>query len=242
MSIGPFRPLGQLAATTVALLGLFLVPARGADAAAERFEELLKGFSESALRADGGEPTMLRRWQGPLRLRLFGDRSADFGPAVVDQLRRLAAMAGLEIEELPAEADEPENLRIVFEGGSGYQVNGRDAGCYTRTSFDRKGAMLHAHVRINTRHAGRNGACAAHELMHALGFPGHPQQLRSVLNRVQGIVAVTEEDAILVRLLYAPEIELGLPEPATLRQARRVLARQLGLNAPPSGQGAALDR
>ena len=103
----------------------------------------------------------------------------------------MAAIAGVEVELLSAERGSSGNLRIVFEGGSGYRVNDRDAGCYARTRFDAKGALTSAEVRINTRHAGRSGSCAAHELMRALGFPGHPQELRSVLNRVQGIVAAT---------------------------------------------------
>ena len=232
MSIGLFRP--RRLAATLAVLGLLVAPAEGGGITAEGFEELLNGFSEAALRADGGEPASLRRWQTPLKVRLSGDRPAQLGPAVVDQLRRMAAIAGLQVELLPADGAVAENLRIVFEAGSGYQVNGRGAGCYTRTRFDHAGVLFYAEVRINTRHAGRNGACAAHELMHAFGFPGHPQRLRSVLNLVQGIVAVTEEDAILLRLLYAPELNLGQPESATLQQASRLLARELGLSAPPT--------
>ena len=198
----------------------------------ERFEQLLNGFVEVALRTEDGQPARPRRWQGALRVRLDGEGAADFGPTVVAELRRMAGIAGIEVELLPAESGAAENLRIVFEGGSGYRVNDRDAGCYTRTHFDAKGALRSAELRINTRHAGRSGACAAHELMHALGFPGHPQELRSVLNRVQGIVAATEEDALLLRLLYAPDLDLTQPEQHILLRVRAVLAGLLELEPP----------
>lgn len=234
MSRRSFRPsLCRLLLAVLILLALGPLPAV-ASGSADRFEELVNGFAEAALQGDDGQPATLRRWQGPIKLRLAGDRAPDHRRVVLDQLRRMASIAGVAVEVLSADGGPAENLKIVFEGGSGYQVNGRDAGCYTRTRFDRRGALLHVEVRINTRHAGRNGACAAHELMHAMGFPGHPTQLRSVLNPVHGIVAATEEDAILLKLLYAPELELGQPAATTLQQVRNLLVRQLGFAAPPS--------
>lgn len=234
MSTGLIRTAGCRLAAAIIALSLLAAGARGETVKSERFERLLSGFIEAALRTEDGQPARPRRWQAPLRLRLAGEGAVDFGPTVVAELRRMAAIAGLEIELLSADGGAAENLRIVFEGGSGYRVNDRDAGCYTRTRFDAKGALIFAEVRINTRYAGRNGACAAHELMHALGLPGHPQELRSVLNLVQGVVVATEEDALLLQLLYAPELDLGQPEQQILMRVRALLAARLGLAAPPS--------
>lgn len=233
MSTGSIRLVCRRLAAAALIFGVFAAPARGEAVKVERFEQLLNGFVEAALRAEDGQPARPRRWQeGVLRVRLDGEGAADFGPPVVAELRRMAGIAGIEVDLMPTESGVAENLRIVFEGGSGYRVNDRDAGCYTRAHFHAKGALRSAELRINTRHAGRSGACAAHELMHALGFPGHPQELRSVLNRVQDIVAATEEDALLLRLLYAPDLDLTQPEQHILLRVRAVLAGLLELEPP----------
>lgn len=224
-------------AAAAALAGM-LSAAMAAPEAGGRFDELLNGFVEAALRGDDGRPAGLRRWEGPLRLRLVGEPAGEFGTVVVAELRRLAHIAELAVEVLPAGSADAENLLIVIEAGPGYRVNGRDAGCYTSVRFDGRGALTHAELRINTRHAGRNGACTAHELMHALGFPGHPRRLRSVLNITEGIVTATEEDAVLLKLLYAPGLELGRPEHFAIARIRDLLARQLDVT--PAAQGRAV--
>jgi hypothetical protein len=225
------RGLAIALLTAVALLA---TPSSGLsnDSSAGRLDELLTGFAEAALRMDDGRPAKLRRWPGPIKLRLRGERAADFAPSLLQQLELMASAAGLGVVLLPVDGGPPENLLVTFEAGSGYKVAGRDAGCYTRVRYDDLGLLLHADIRVNTRHAGRNGACAAHELMHALGLPGHPERLRSVLNLTRGIVAATEEDLILLRLLYAPDVELGQSHATTLAQAHRALARLLGTSRP----------
>ncbi|WP_162914521.1 DUF2927 domain-containing protein [Desertibaculum subflavum] len=230
------RVLCRGLAAATALAGMLSV-AMAAPGGGERFDELLNGFVEAALRGDDGRPAALRRWEAPLRLRLVGE-PGELGTFVVAALRRLAHIADLAVEVLPPGSAEAENLLIVLDAGPGYRVKGRDAGCYTRVRFDGQGALTHAEVRINTRHAGRNGACAVHELMHALGFPGHPQRLQSVLNITEGIVAATEEDTVLLKLLYAPGLELGRPEQVTIARIRGLLARQL--DATPAAQGRAV--
>lgn len=207
-------------AAVVAAAAVLAVPGAATANDEKRVEHYLQAFYESALWHDGKSAVWVRKWAQPLRVRLTGLMAEVHGDFVLSRLKAVTEIAGLEYSVLQT-GDKNTNFLIEFVDSSSLVANGRAAGCVTHTYSGPGNTYAYAHVLINLRMGAELGHCISHELMHALGFPGHPHGMDSVLSYVHRRDDLTETDRMSLRVLYDRRIEPGafqLPAVATARE------------------------
>lgn len=211
------------------LLAAFAVSAPAM--ADDRVDEFLRGFDEMALWHDNRDPVPVRKWNQNLRVRVTGPMSSNYDELVMGHLNKIAGLAKLRVERsAPGATDE--NLLIVFDESSYYVVNGRRAGCVAETRYSANGVIAKATLTINLNMGSELRQCIIHELMHAIGFPGHPHGINTVLSYVYKSETLTEIDQMSLRVLYDSRIQSSMLHLPALMAARQIIAEQLGLIQP----------
>lgn len=213
----------------VALLAAAVQPARGDDA---RLNRLLEVYDALALWHDGRIPVLVRKWTQPLKVRMTGPMSRAYADYALEALKRTSALTGLAFETIGPEAS-GENLLIEFEDTGSYIVDGRSAGCVAYTSTRSNGEIRRVNLKISIRSGATAQRCIGHELLHGLGFPGHPHEHDSVLSYVHRRERMTELDEIALSVHYHESIRPGMFALPALLAARTVLAARLGLPTAP---------
>lgn len=188
-----------------AILAAVVRPA-AADTA---FETYLQEFYEAALWNDGKVPTPIHKWTNPVRVRMTGPMVGSYADTVMDRLRQLTAMAGIEVA-LVAPGATDENFLVEFVETHELFAGGRAAGCVSYTDWNAQGEITKARLVINLSQGFGLRRCITHESMHALGFAGHPQAIDSVLSYVYQREDATEIDKISLQTLYDPRVKPGL--------------------------------
>jgi TPR repeat protein len=197
----------------------------------ERLDLFLRGFDEMSLWHDNKTPVGVRKWRVPLRVRMTGPMSSSYDDLVMARLNQIAGIAGLTVERLSPNATD-ETFLVAFDESSGYMIGGRMASCYAQTRLGNSGEIVHARLVINLRVGFGLRRCITHELMHAVGFPGHPHGINTVLSYVHQAEELTEIDVMSLRVLYDQRITIGMYHLPALLTARRILAGRLGLDNP----------
>lgn len=199
----------------------------------KRVEHYLQAFYESALWHDGKNAVWVRKWAQPLRVRLTGLQAETYSGLVLERLKAVTEIAGLEYSVLQT-GDKNTNFLIEFVDSSSLVANGRSAGCVTHTYSGPGNTYAYVHVLINLRMGAELGHCISHELMHALGFPGHPHGVDSVLSYVYRRDDLTDADRMSLRILYDPRIEAGAFQLPAIAVARDVLVDKLIADGAPA--------
>ncbi|MCA3261041.1 MAG: sel1 repeat family protein [Telmatospirillum sp.] len=223
-----FRALRWAAGLAAAM---FATPA-SADVA--KLEAALALFNEAALWRDGGLPgggTLFAtggvfRFNTGLRVHVGGATTSTVREVAERHTREAAAIAGLALEFVDS-ADKA-NLKFNFFQEYMAPPGIPSAGCVTQTRAtptNPRDATIHVRMTFSS--------CTAHELMHALGFPGHPHDLDTVLSytRRGGDRSFTELDKLVLRTLYRANIASGTYHLPALVAARAYLAGELGIVA-----------
>lgn len=196
----------------------------------DRVDEFLRGFDEMALWHDNRDPVPVRKWNQNLRVRMTGPMSSNYDDLVMEWLNKIAGLAKLKVERVAPGATD-ENLLILFDESSYYVVNGRRAGCVAETRYSANGVIAKATLTINLNMGLGLRQCIIHELMHAVGFPGHPHGINTVLSYMYQSETLTEIDQMSLRILYDPRIQASMLHLPALMAARQIIAEQLGLIA-----------
>ena len=245
-------PLHMAAALVAAVLTAILVAGAPALAQVQALIEhrgerlgtaeiLVQNFRLMAFDGGGGS---LRRWNQPVRAILIGEAADTYR----NEVRALfAAFSELTGVSFALTADESQaNMRIFFSAREFYRTAVAEAFaqpanilCFTQTRSAGTGAIAAVTTVIpedlNPRAA---RSCLAHELMHAIGFQGHPQRTfdSALLNGAVAADRLTMNDRILIRALYDPRLRPNLSAQASMAIATGVidalLAEVLEAEAP----------
>lgn len=199
---------------------------------------LQQAFVEVALRSEyvpGQQP--VRKWQQPVRLWLQHDaaEAEQHTQLTRSHVRQLAQLTGLTFQWVatPAEA----NLTVVFTDLANMrdavkQVSGQarpqlpaDAACLFGIQTNIHHAIQRAWVVIPVDHAQEHGmlvGCIVEELTQAMGLPNDSDRVfPSIFNDKTPEVLLTGLDSLLIKMLYAADIQPGMRE----AKVRPVLAR-----------------
>ena len=177
--------------------------------------------------------TSFAKWQSPVHAILI-DAERDARERVRGLFAEFEALTGIEF--VLSEADSAANIKIFFSDRQWYRTAAQDSFegannilCFTSSTLDRNGALVHATVVIpDDLRSGTSAGCLAHELMHALGFAGHPgRQIASALRNGRNDGRLTLNDRILIRALYDDALVPGLPREDFVATARTIIEHLL---------------
>jgi len=216
----------------MAATAVLAVPGAASANDEKRVERYLQAFYESALWHDGKSAVWVRKWGQPLRVRMAGPMAETYGSMVLGRLKAMTEIAGLEVSVVPT-FDRNTNVFIEFVDTSSLVANGRAAGCVTHTYSGPGNLYAYAHVLINLRMGNELSHCITHELMHLLGFPGHPHGIDSVLSYVYRRDDLTDADRMSLRVLYDPRIEAGAFQFPAMAAAREAIIDRLVAEGAP---------
>lgn len=188
-------------------------------------EKILETFDRTALNAQVGKAGVIRKWVDPIRYRIEG-LTYDQGRIAlsVAALKKTAALAGVPVRE--AEQGERENFILMFRNVAYFDVGGFKASCvaYWRASPARGEVLYQVRLDINLAADPDISRCIYHEALHGLGLFGHPDRVDSVLSYgARNITEPSELDALLIRLLYDPDMRPGMGRLPALLTAHRIL-------------------
>lgn len=220
---------GAAAMLAVAVAG-YVPVASAADE--KQVEQYLQAFYESALWHDGRNAVWIRKWAQPLRLRFAGLPAEKHRAVVLERLGEMTAIAGLDYSVVAAGEGEA-NVLVEFVDTASLTANGRAAGCVAHTYSGPGNVYAYAHLVINLRMGHELNHCITHELFHALGFPGHPHAVDSVLSYVYRRADITDADRMSLAVLYDPRIPAGAFQLPAMATARDVIVDKLIARGAP---------
>ena len=202
------------------------VPCRADEPPEKDVEAYLQIFYEAALWNDGRWPINIRKWNRPLRVKIAGSMPGSYADLVVTRLRDMTGLAGLDMKVL-ASGEPDENFLVQFIETTQLYASGRAAGCVTQPKYADDGSLSYVTLLINLNVNFELRACIAHELMHAMGFMGHPHQSDSVLSYIYKRDNLTPLDKMALRILYDPKLKLRVYQLPAMVEARDVLVDKL---------------
>jgi hypothetical protein len=161
----------MLARYVLPLCTALLVSSIALPARADRLDDDLTSLWES-LWDQRGEPQRLTRWQEPLRFRVGGPQGAKHRAAIAAAVGKAAQAAQLAASEvtLPppgSDAKDTTNLALLVYDDDDLEDN---TPCDAQLQHIDM-SLSYARVRMRSSQV---WDCVNHELMHAMGLPGHP--------------------------------------------------------------------
>lgn len=222
---------------------LSAAPAARADPLpdAERLLALFDGLVFSTDDPQTPAPERLGKWTGPIRLKLIGDGSIAYREAVEGHAAELSAITGLSIGSVPRTASD-QNLIVrftyahdMFNAGVKYEpdkeflsrVVERAAGtCYFLTYDWDDASIIYAVIVVNADQSPEEiGRCVLKELLRVLGLRnGAAGASPSIFEDGDGPATLSPLDEALLRILYDPRLDVGLPQERALARARVVIS------------------
>lgn len=185
-------------------------------------------------------PERLGKWTGPIRLKLIGDGSIAFREAVGGYAAQLSTVTGLAVDSVPRTASDQNAIvrftdgHHMFNAGIKYEpdrdilsrVVERAAGtCYFLTYDWDDASIIYGVVIVNgDQPPERVGRCVLESLVRVLGLRnGGTGASPSIFEDGDGPAALSPLDEALLRILYDPRLDVGLPREQALARARAVI-------------------
>ena len=154
------------------------------------------------------------RWREEVRAVIIGDKGMAYSKQVRHLFRDFEALTGVRFTL--SESDSAATLEIVFAARDWYRnaaartfPEPEQVQCFASTTKGHNGWIQSAYVVIPDDLSQRSvETCLAHELMHVLGFAGHPTRTFSSALRSKGRASetLTTNDLLLIRTFYDPTI------------------------------------
>ncbi len=195
-------------------------------------EKYLQAFYEILLFTTGqnpGEgnqpqPKALAKFSEPIRIRMIGPELDQHRDSILQQVRRLADMAGLELVVLPPN-DNSENLLVEMH----HRRTSDTFICRAAIGVGERG-QRRGHVFINPPQVNR---CTTHEILHTMGFSHDYGKFDSVMSYVYLATDLTVVDRMLLRMLYDVRLKHGMRWIPAITAARNALVDKLIADGAP---------
>ena len=192
-------------------------------AVADEFDQGLATLWE-VLWHQSGTPTRIVRWEGEMRVRVFGVNAAAHRERTLQALRAVSSEAGVKLVDVTDQPDAEQVSNVSVEITPDNQLEDNQP-CVTYLDFRTETKIDSAVVQMRSRDAWR---CAYHESMHVMGVRGHPAG-KTVLSyfpwKSDGLMPL---DKVMLRAWYSPRMAGGM----TPFEALPVLADELVATMP----------
>lgn len=189
-------------------------------------DDLEQGFATlwEVLWHQSGTPTRIVRWEGEMRVRVFGVNAAAHRERTLQALRAVTSEAGVKLVDVSDQPDAEQVSNVSVEITPDNQLEDNQP-CVTYLDFRTETKIDSAVVQMRSRDAWR---CAYHESMHVMGVRGHPAG-KTVLSyfpwKSDGLMPL---DKVMLRAWYSPRMAGGM----TPFEALPVLADELVATMP----------
>jgi hypothetical protein len=192
-------------------------------AMADEFDQGLATLWE-VLWHQSGTPTRIVRWEGDIRVRIFGLNSAAHREHTLEALRAVTGEAGVKLTDVSDQPDAARvaNLSVEITSDNALEDN---QPCVTYLDFRSEAKIDSATVQMRAKDAWR---CAYHEAMHVMGVRGHPAGQTVLSYFPWKVDALLPLDKVMLRAWYSPRMAGGM----TPFEALPVLADELVATQP----------
>jgi hypothetical protein len=157
-----------------------------------------------ALWHQSGVPTRVVRWEGEIRMRLFGVNARAHREAVLQALQAVTQATGVRLVDVTGQAGARANLHVEITPDTAMQDQ---QPCATTLAFRHESRIDAAWVRMRGREVWR---CAHHEAMHVMGVRGHPAGPTVLSYFPVRVDALLPLDRVMLRAWYSPRMRGGM--------------------------------
>jgi TPR repeat protein len=198
------------------------------SARADRVDDNLQTVWES-LWSQGGAPQYVKRWTKKITYRIYGADSSRHRDHIEAALKAATQAAGIGLEDVSAQSDAETAAMLSLEVVD--QFEGVDSmPCYTQALKLSGWALEKVQVKMRSRDVWR---CAFHEVMHAMGVPGHPSGKTVLRYFPYRRDILLELDQLMLAAWYSPAMRLGATPLEALAVLSRAVAWQTDLDITP---------
>ncbi len=154
-----------------------------------------------------------------LRYSINESASASNAQRAVDALKAVAQLSGFDVLQVPAGSD---GVHIVFDIRHFKSEELTQSRCYMQPT-SKNGLYTQVRVVLSEQHAYN---CVLHELMHAFGFPGHPQG-NTVLSYFEGNrLSLKPIDEFMLKAWHSDATRPGMSPLLAARNLNRLWIQQ----------------
>jgi TPR repeat protein len=199
-----------------------------ATARADKLDDNLQTVWES-LWSQGGAPQYLKRWNKKVTYRIYGVDASRHRDHIEAALKAATQAAGIGLEDVSAQSDAETAAMLsleVIEPSEGLD----SMPCYTQALKLSGWALEKVQVKMRSRDVWR---CAFHEVMHAMGVPGHPSGKTVLSYFPYRRDMLMDLDRLILTAWYSPAMRLGATPLEALAVLSRAVAWQTDLDIAP---------
>jgi len=197
------------------------------SAHADKLDDNLQTVWES-LWDERGTPTQVLRWGKTLRYRLHGADLSRHQEHIENGLRAAAGTVGVQLVDVSGQAgaEAAAMLDIEVVSDTALQDNAPCMTTYVRAS---RFIYEKVQVKMRSRSAWR---CTFHEIMHAMGIPGHPSGKTVLSYFPYRSDVLMDLDRLMLAAWYSPAMRPGATPLEALAVLSEAVARQADLGVP----------